>query len=309
MLFRVACGLAIGGWLTLGRGWGEEVTIHPVADTCLFEWTADYNFGAQEDLPAGGLGGAAGSLRLARSLFKFDVAAAIPAGATITAAEMTLHVTMAPESGARSSEFALHRVLVDWGEGDKEGERPGGALASAGEATWNSRLHLDEGWSSPGGQFGIDFATEQSASKDNVDAVGGYVFVFDEGGVADVQSMVEVPGQNFGWMLYSLGEGMRLTARRWSARESAGPKPELKIAWTLPLLAPEITSVELNEAGDGILVRVDGLAGLRYESEISSDLVGWDPGEVQTPATDGELIFALPVGARGFFRVTANRQP
>ena len=57
----------------------EVTVIEPVADTSLFQWTDDYNFGAQVDLPAGGLGGPAGDERLARALFKFDIAAAVPA--------------------------------------------------------------------------------------------------------------------------------------------------------------------------------------------------------------------------------------
>jgi hypothetical protein len=299
-------------------GRAEEVTLNPVADTCLFEFLPDYNFGAQDDLPAGGLGeGPMEGERLARALFKFDVAAAVPAGATIIAAEMRLRVTRRPGASQdpTPSDFALNRVLVDWGEGTKTGEIPGGLAATAGEATWFHRFyHPDDPesgrWASPGGQFGVDYASAHSAVKDNVDRTGAYVFSCNATGIAAVQSMLDDPARNYGWVLHSLSEHLRTTARRWASREaSATLRPRLEITWSLPVAPPEITSVELGASGDTFLVRVRGLAGLSYLLQTSTDLVDWVPGEVQEPSADGEIEFHAPLDGSGFVRVIATPVP
>jgi hypothetical protein len=182
--------------LSAPLGQAEVTTIEPVADTSLFEWLHNYNFGAQDDLPAGGLGGLAGDERLARALFKFDIAAALPAGAQIVEAKLRLEMTKAPEDSPRTSDFALYRVLVDWGEGNKSGETHGGAIATAGEATWEYRFSDNVAWSVGGGQFGVDFADEQSALMPGVAGVGDYIFDFNATGVADVQAALDDPGTN-----------------------------------------------------------------------------------------------------------------
>jgi len=93
-----------------------------VADTTLQEDFPDNNTGGANSFTAGGrnLGGPT------RALLQFDVAGAIPAGATINSGTLTL--TVANTNGP-SSTFALHRVLASWGEGtgsNFQGGSPGG---------------------------------------------------------------------------------------------------------------------------------------------------------------------------------------
>jgi hypothetical protein len=297
--------------LSAPLGQAEVTTIEPVADTSLFEWLHNYNFGAQDDLPAGGLGGLAGDERLARALFKFDIAAALPAGAQIVEAKLRLEMTKAPEDSPRTSDFALYRVLVDWGEGNKSGETHGGAIATAGEATWEYRFSDNVAWSVGGGQFGVDFADEQSALMPGVAGVGDYIFDFNATGVADVQAALDDPGTNFGWALKSEGEALRKTARRWASREApAGSRPELEVTWVMPVPVPEITSFEVDPDSGEVIVRVDGLAGYSYQLLTSGDLLSWAPGETQTPSSDGELSFEAPFVESGqFLRVEATEAP
>ena len=73
----------------------DVVTITPVADTCLFEKQEDFNWGAQTEIVAGVLGFNEG-YPMSRSLLKFDIAAEVPAGSTITGAQLTLLATKTP---------------------------------------------------------------------------------------------------------------------------------------------------------------------------------------------------------------------
>jgi hypothetical protein len=234
-----------------------------------------------------------------RALYKFDVVGAIPPGAIIESARMTLAVSVQIPSGSSASDFGLRRVLVDWGEGSGFGEAPGGRSALAGEATWNQRFHPDMPWSAPGGAFGADFASEDSALAENVDGSrvtpSSYVFEFNATGLADLELMLNGTFPNYGWVLYSYGEGTLRTARRWVSRETIneGPAPKLEITWSNPPApgAPDLTSVEIDEEAQELVVKLEGRAGLRYQLESGDDLTAWDLGEVHVPTEDGELVF------------------
>ena len=158
-----------------GRG-AETASLSPLADTCLWEFDPDYNFGAQTEIPAGTLGSLGDGAR-SRALFKFDIASKIPANAVITSAQLQVTVVRSP-SGRNSSTFAMHRVLREWNEGMKSGDLPGGRAATAGESTWNARLEGESAWGEPGGEFGVDFDPNVSATA----AVSGnrdYVFTLN----------------------------------------------------------------------------------------------------------------------------------
>src|ERR1041384_2382100 len=84
------------------------------ADTGLFEQSPDNNLGGMTYVVVGtiNLG------KRSRGLFRFDVASALPANATVTSATLTLTVAVA--RGVNQT-FELHRVLKDWGEGAGSG--------------------------------------------------------------------------------------------------------------------------------------------------------------------------------------------
>src|SRR5206468_7016882 len=161
----------------------DSVTLHPVADTTLFETSPNNNLGAHTDFIAGTTAGSAGQPFRNRALLKFDIGGQIPTGATITSASLTLSVVKTPSVPANST-FGLHRLLVSWGEGNKTSSL--GLQATTGEATWISRLFLLPQWALPGGKEGTDFLTDTSAST-FVSGRGGYTFVSTSNLVADVQ--------------------------------------------------------------------------------------------------------------------------
>jgi hypothetical protein len=312
----------------------DVTTINPVADTSLFEWTSNldpmldinFSFGGEYDLPAGGLGNQAGANRLARVLYKYDIAAHVPTGATITSAQMRLHVTEAPRTFPRTSTFALFRVLADWGEGVQRGDKPGGAEAVEGDATWLYRFtsadpdavpHVP--WSVPGGALGVDFANLESGSKDNVTDEGPYFFDFNAHGLADLEGMIADPATNFGWMLMSLSEDETKTARRWSSREAGEipppavpePLPELEITWNLDLPVPVISAIDYIVDLDQISIRIEALPEYSYLLLTAPSPAGpWTEGSLPTSTEEPELIFTFPANdTRQFARVEASLLP
>lgn len=297
---------------------GEVAVLQPVADTSLFELDPDYNFGAQPSLPAGALGRMfPADQDRARALYRFDLSSAVPPRCRIDGAQMRLWIAVrgTPENG-RASDFALNRVLVDWGEGAaRDLENPGGEEAQAGEATWNNRFHPDQAWSSPGGAFGVDFSDVPAAIARNVtgdrDEATSYRFDFTASGLTELQAMAEGALPNFGWVLHSLDEENYRTARRWTSRETRltrdGPLPELEIRWSVP--APEL-AIEHDPEIREVAVSFEAWAGFDYEFQESIDLVTWDPVESVLVTEDGELRFRLvSEESTQFVRVKVSKQP
>ena len=111
----------------------ETVFLTPVADTALLQSFPSNNFGAQTFFNSG----TTQTYLTNRALMKFDLAAALPTGAKITFAQLSLEVVGQPVDGDAPSSFQLRRMRRDWGEGTKKGNPPTlGAPATAGEANW-----------------------------------------------------------------------------------------------------------------------------------------------------------------------------
>jgi hypothetical protein len=214
----------------------EHVTLLPVRDNTLYETTqGEVSNGAGVSLFVGMTGPNAGVV-VRRGVLAFDVAAAVPAGATIDSVGLELHLAFQSPSGGPSS-VALHRILAGWGEGTSDAGIAGGdgAAATPGDATWLHRVFDTDRWSSPGG----DFLPAASASIVVGDRVPGYYEWTGDGLVADVQSMLDDPAGNFGWILVG-DEGMAHSAKRFDTKEHGTPdqRPRLLIRYTLPPPAP-----------------------------------------------------------------------
>lgn len=162
-----------------------------------------------------------------RAVLMFDVAGAVPAGATVTGVELTLWVT---SSGSDSvSTVSLHRLLADWGEGttDAPGGEGGGGPATPGSATWVHRFFDSVAWETPGG----DFAAAASASA-GVGIEGEAAVWTGAGLVADVQGWLDDPGSNFGWIMVGDESGSS-TSKKFASREhgSAELRPVLRVTY------------------------------------------------------------------------------
>ena len=165
---------------------------------------------------------AMGELR--RGVLAFDIAGSIPPGSTITAVSLSMNMSRLPVDTAYTVE--LHKLLADWGEGtsDAPGEEGDGAPATTNDATWRHRFFDTIFWTMEGG----DFSATVSASQP-VGPVGHYMWSSAQM-VADVQSWMDNPASNFGWLV--LGDEPTIaTAKRFDTRESASP-PVLTIEYT-----------------------------------------------------------------------------
>ncbi|MDH4148164.1 MAG: DNRLRE domain-containing protein [Acidimicrobiia bacterium] len=163
-----------------------------------------------------------------RALIAFDIASAVPAGSLITKVELTLSMS---NTIAGPKATTLHRLLKDWGEGnsDAPGSEGAGDLAQPGDATWTNNFFPSSNWSAAGG----DFAASASASL-MVDQVGFYTWTSTPQLVADVQSWLDAPAGNFGWLIRGSEVG-NTTAKRFDSKDN--PFPALR-----PVLTVEYVS-------------------------------------------------------------------
>ncbi len=205
-----------------------SVTLAPVLDNSLYEESGDLSNGAGAHLFSGRTRGTFAR----RALLAFDVAAAVPAGATIDAVTLTLTVTNAA-GGPR--EHGLHRVLASWGQAGSDAGDPGGTGTAAreGDATWTYRFWPDSAWSAAGG----DLAGSASATT-TVDATGPVTWASTPALVADVQAWLDDPSANFGWAVVG-DEADSGTAKRFSSAENPdeASRPALVIEYSTAALA------------------------------------------------------------------------
>jgi FtsP/CotA-like multicopper oxidase with cupredoxin domain len=220
-----AIGKLVGLGLTLASAAAAAtVTIPAVKDNTLYESaTGSLSNGAGSYFFAGST--RTGSIR--RGLIAFDVAGNIPAGSTITGVVLTLHLSKAKHNTGETVE--LRPVLASWGEGtsDAADEEGAGAPATAGDATWIHRFYNTVFWTSAGG----DFAGLASAAT-SVAGTGNYSWSSAQM-IVDVQSWLNNPSGNFGWIVLG-NEVDTQTSKRFDTRESAsvGNRPALTINFT-----------------------------------------------------------------------------
>jgi hypothetical protein len=202
----------------------DMISINPSKDNTLYEYNPNegdvsnalgFHFFAGET--------AMGELR--RGVLAFDIAGNIPAGSTITSASLSMNMSRTGDDTARTVE--LHRLLADWGEGTSQasGEEGIGAPATPDDATWRHRFFDAIFWAIAGGDFSGIVSASQSVST-----VGMYTWNSSPM-IGDVQSWLNNPATNFGWLVLGDESPNNVTAKRFDTRESASP-PVLTIQYT-----------------------------------------------------------------------------
>jgi hypothetical protein len=220
----------------------DVANVSPAQDTGLFDLNPLNNFGAAPNVVVG----ATASGRVGRMLLEFDVAGAIPAGATINSVTLRLADVSSQGDTYVSSTFSLHRALVDWNGGTNVGN-----TATAGSATWDYRVFETINWGASGGLSGVDYLASASAgiSLSQLVSTNGPGTNFRGSTpqlVTDVQDWLNNPGTNFGWFLVSSAELSPRSARRLGTTENsaAGSRPLLTIDFT-PVPEPTTLSLAL----------------------------------------------------------------
>lgn len=213
----------------------DTLIAEPDKDNTLYEDASGrYSNGAGKYLFIGRTGGQNGippSLR--RALIRFDLSA-IPPGSNITSASLQLTINKVPPQ-AGGGIASLHKLESDWGESTTNAPGPEGqgTAAQADDATW-IHTFFDTGlWSTPGG----DFAASASQTAGMVSVPQIINFATSAGMIADVESWVNTPAANFGWVVLG-DEGSVENARRLISRENsdAADRPILTIEYTAPII-------------------------------------------------------------------------
>ena len=231
ILLPLVIATALGG-IAPSLATADIININPIKDNALYEYDpaeGDHSNALGNHFFAGET--AMGELR--RGVLAFDIAGNVPAGSTILGVTLSLNMSRTGSDTPRIVE--LHKLLADWGEGTSvaPGEEGDGAPATPNDATWRHRFFDTIFWTTEGG----DFSGTVSASQ-SVGAVGVYTWSSSQMR-ADVQSWLDDPSTNFGWLVLG-DESDILTAKRFDTRESASP-PVLTIQYTRATPRPRPT--------------------------------------------------------------------
>ena len=219
-MVSVVCGSAIGQ--------SDVVLVQATRDNTLYESsTGALSNGMGQYFFVGTSSGSTDIFKR-RGVLSFDIAAHVPATATIEAVTLTLHVSRVP-SGHTGEDLLLHRLEADWGEGVSKalGQEGTGAPSEPGDATWIHRFFSGDFWQEIGG----DFVPVSSAST-LVDGIGFYSWS-SAGMAMDVQSWTIDPTSNFGWILIG-NEAVLRTVKRFDSFQNANPgvRPALSVVYT-----------------------------------------------------------------------------
>ena len=273
----------------------DTVKLTPAADTAMLSLNPDNNYGSLTTLPVGPINKPS---QFARALFKFDVAGSLPAGAVITAVQLRLQMSKEAINGPGDT-VGLHRLLADWGEGNKSAGQHGSA-ATAGEANWTARKLGEANWAAPGGQAGSDYSVSASATL-AWNAPGSYTFSSSPELVADVQEWLDQPAANHGWLLRSSDDQPPGAAKRVVSREgSANQRPQLTVEFTVP--PPFEPRLSLPTLADGtVAFRYPLEAGHLYELRAFSE-----PGAAAFTVLTNHAVKLVPVEAAFTEPVTAT---
>lgn len=224
----------------------QTVTLTADRDNTIYAESNSTSNGAGDFIFAGTSGASNGGARR-RALVHFDLSA-IPTTATVTSATLVLNCN---KTAANAGGVAAHKVNAAWGEGtsnanQNEGQ---GAAATTNDATWSHRLYPGTAWSTAGGAF----VATASASQASVST--GQVSLSGTPLMADVQSFLTTPANNFGWILLGT-ETANSTALRFGSGEHADPdeQPKLIVTYTagpVPVVLSNFAAKVLN--GNAVL--------------------------------------------------------
>ena len=226
MLKKLLFAVMIFSTLTIA----EEIQITAAKDNSIFSDDTLASNGAGEYLFVGRTNHSG----LRRALIYFNVADAIPAGATIESVSLSLNMN---KTKGGSFNLGIHTLNADWGEGssDNGSREGGGAPATKNDATWTQSFFDSLSWANPGADF--------NATADATISVGAtalYTWGSNAAMVSTVQNWLDNPASNFGWLVKG-NESTDQSTKRFESREST-TKPTLTITYS------SVTAIAVNKS-------------------------------------------------------------
>jgi hypothetical protein len=163
-----------------------------------------------------------------RGLIAFDLAA-IPPRSRILSVTLTMNVQISA-NGPQPSTVNLYRVSRSWSEGTTVSQGGRGGESQPGDVTWIHSLYPTRRWARRGGDY-----LRISSAKTAVAAAGAYTWNSTPRLVADVQSWVNSPRRNFGWILIG-DESQEATAKVFHSSEGTeeASRPQLTVTYRPP---------------------------------------------------------------------------
>jgi autotransporter-associated beta strand protein len=210
-----------------------------------------------------------------RGLIEFNIAGAVPAGATITRVQLQLTVGQVAGSGGGGTggtdapeTISLYDETQPWGQPTNVagaitfGGHGHGAMPDPGDATWNYSFYNTALWTEAGGDWTSSLPDLADASMTGT--LTGFTWS-SAAMVTDVQNWLNHPTANFGWIIKNADETDPRTFRAfWSAQGAA--------ANNNPAIAPEltVTYVPAPPATAYWSGAQSGPAGLVWSTELGS---------------------------------------
>lgn len=285
----VVAGLLALSWLFPLHA--ESVTLEPRKDNTLYQDDSGSLSNGRGPAIFAGINGK-GEIR--RALLAFDLGI-IPPGSTIHSVTLGLTQSNTNDTNPQGRTISLHRVLRDWGEGASTTGNAGGGTgvaAASGDATWIHTFFPDQFWDASGG----DFESAPSAAA-TIEGNGRYTVGPTGELTADVQSWVDNPESNFGWLI--LGDETNLrTAKRFNSRNAAAAetRPLMTVEFTAPPMPGvlEFETDRLSTFEDSAMVVIAVTRTQGSEGEVTVDYAtgnGDAVPEVDYAPAAGTLVF------------------
>ncbi|MGC4098289.1 MAG: VPLPA-CTERM sorting domain-containing protein [Nitrospira sp.] len=226
---KIILGVAVLGAISLSQPMTSsavQITLQASRDATIFENAFQSGGNGATNSNGAGPGMFAGSnsnQSPRRGLLSFDVSS-IPTGSTITSAQVQLTVGQIAGSGGTGAggdqltrTIDLFKLNKDWGQGTTGststsiGGTGQGFPANPGDATWTANKLGQDTWTTPGALGDTSGVASASTQIQGGLAVGGsqnQTFTWGSTSqlIADVQSWLNNPALNFGWLIKNVDE-------------------------------------------------------------------------------------------------------
>ena len=261
------------------------VSLTPAKDNSLIQYQAPQYSGGASPYIYVGVEHFSGTLM--RGLVDFNVAGSIPAGSTINSVSLTVSMVLTSSTTTVTPTVGLHDVLQNWGQGTgvPTAFMPPFSPTTTNDATWTNTFYPNQSWNTPGGDFSSTVSGTAVFGADGTNST----FNSTSQMVADVQSWLNNPSANFGWLMQ--GDETQNSGKMIGSMHSSNP-PTLTIDYTAPAAPPDLV---VSSSHTGSFRQGDSAD----QYTLTASNTGTGPTSGQVTLTDTLPTGLSPTGASG----------